>query len=478
MTQAHPRIYISHAWGGESEHIVREVVRVFDDAGLSVIYDKKDLGYRESIRDFMVNLGQADIIIIVVSNKYLHSEYCMFELLQIYDNNRVLDRIFPIVLEEVQIAKSTERLELVKYWEEETKQLEEKIRELGSIANIEGISDDLNLYQTIRNRIARLTAILKDINTLNIQIHRKSDYRDLLAAVKQKLEASTISQELPEEKSYRAAAPNPPATNRKKWSFWPWVVTAAMVIVAFAGFKWWAPGATAMDKETPMEVTREESDMEPALEVRAPEKDENPDVTQPEREASSSDITEQSGRKSPVVKKEVQVIKTNKPQSETITENFSSVPTIGESVSASPEFMEEQPLKPAENNSPARTVDLFIPKQMIRVVLSNTLSSERNREGDEVELTCLDEVKIGPYSVIRPGAAIRGEVTKATSALTRVKGELAFRIKDVRTEDGQWLELSYPEYSDSRRGEVTFPKGTELANIVLKEARLTWTPER
>ena len=182
-----PSIYISHAWGGESEEIVGKIMKRFAKEGISITLDKKDLGYRQSINDFMLNLGAADAIIIVVSNKYLHSEYCMFELLQIYKNKNILDRIFPVVLDEVSIAKSTDRLDLVKFWETQTKELEDKIRGLDSISNIEGITDDLNLYQSIRNNIAHLTAILKDINTLNITLHKQSDFDELFQAVAKKV---------------------------------------------------------------------------------------------------------------------------------------------------------------------------------------------------------------------------------------------------------------------------------------------------
>ena len=110
MTMSNHSIYISHAWGGESEVIVQEIYKRCRKSGLNILLDKKDLGYRESISPFMKSLGQADAIILVVSNKYLHSEYCMYELLQIYENKNMISRIFPVVLDEVSIAKSTERL--------------------------------------------------------------------------------------------------------------------------------------------------------------------------------------------------------------------------------------------------------------------------------------------------------------------------------------------------------------------------------
>ena len=250
-----PTIYISHAWGGESEKLVQKIMHKFAKEGIEITLDKKDLGYRQSINAFMERLGEADAIIIVVSNKYLHSEYCMFELLQIYENKNILERIFPVVLDEVNIAKSTNRLDLVKYWENQTKELENKIRDLDSISNIEGITEDLNLYQNIRTKIAKLTSILKDINTLNIQLHTESDFDILFQAVKKRLDHHPFNQPVTPEAKVADLAANspvasaaassepavtmytPPASPARKKKNWLWLM---LPLVLIAGWFVWS----------------------------------------------------------------------------------------------------------------------------------------------------------------------------------------------------------------------------------------------
>lgn len=185
MTQ--PEVYISHAWGGESDVILKKIVKALEKQQIEVVYDHKDLQYRGSINAFMQELGKARAVILIISNKYLQSEYCMFELLQIYDNQQFLHRIFPVVLDEVQISKSTDRLDLIKFWEEQQHLLESKIRELKSLAHIQGITDDLNLYGDIRKHIAKFTHILKDINTLNISTHYEENFNSLVRQVQQAL---------------------------------------------------------------------------------------------------------------------------------------------------------------------------------------------------------------------------------------------------------------------------------------------------
>ncbi|MCC6753259.1 MAG: toll/interleukin-1 receptor domain-containing protein [Saprospiraceae bacterium] len=182
----HP-IYISHAWGGDSDIIVEQLVRRLEQEKLPYILDTRDLNYKQSIKHFMLQLGKADSVILVISNKYLKSEFCMFELVQIYKNENLHDRIFPIVLEEVKISKSSDRLEFVKYWEDQLEELHSKLRELHSLSYLDGITEDLNLYTEIRNNIAKLTGILRDINTLNIRIHKESDFMPLIGAIRQRM---------------------------------------------------------------------------------------------------------------------------------------------------------------------------------------------------------------------------------------------------------------------------------------------------
>ncbi|SDL61295.1 toll/interleukin-1 receptor domain-containing protein [Kriegella aquimaris] len=190
-----PSIYVSYAWNPESDAIVDVIEKEFQKRNIHILRDKNDLQYKGKIKAFMERLGEGNCVILVVSNKYLRSENCMFELLQIFKNKNFYERIFPLVLDEVKIAKASDRIDLVKYWEYETENLDIKIRELKDLSNIQGVTDDLNLYTEIRHNIARLTNILKDINTLNTNRHINSDFEQLYSLVRQKIDKDLISNE-------------------------------------------------------------------------------------------------------------------------------------------------------------------------------------------------------------------------------------------------------------------------------------------
>jgi len=56
----------------------------------------------------------------------------------------------------------------------------------GGLSNLQGIIEDLNLYTGIRTYIASLTDTLKDMNTLNIDLHCESEFEEMIQAVEAK----------------------------------------------------------------------------------------------------------------------------------------------------------------------------------------------------------------------------------------------------------------------------------------------------
>lgn len=180
-------IFISYAWGGESEELVDRLDTVFQEKGILIVRDKRDAGYRASIMEFMRRIGRGKAVIAVISNRYLESKNCMFELIEIAKNGDFRDRIFPIVLKDANIYKPVPRLRYIKYWEEQIQELDAALKEV-SAANLQGFREAIDLYTQIRNTIAGLVDTLSDMNTLTPQIHSESNFKELLNAISQVIE--------------------------------------------------------------------------------------------------------------------------------------------------------------------------------------------------------------------------------------------------------------------------------------------------
>lgn len=80
----------------------------------------------------------------------------------------------------------------------------------------------------------------------------------------------------------------------------------------------------------------------------------------------------------------------------------------------------------------------------IRVRLDETISSATAEQGQTVELTCTDAVKIGDQVVIPEGARVTGTITEAEAKRRMGRaGKLDFSIDRVKVSDDQWVQLRY-----------------------------------
>jgi hypothetical protein len=161
--------FISYAWGGEREDIFNKIDETLQQWGIRIVRDKRALGYRGSIKEFMEGIGRGNCIIVVISDKYLRSPNCMFELVEIADNKQFHDCIFPVVLSDANIYDPIKRIEYVKHWEAKRKELAKAMKTLDP-ANLQGIREDMDQYDHIRDKISGITSILKDINTLTSEM--------------------------------------------------------------------------------------------------------------------------------------------------------------------------------------------------------------------------------------------------------------------------------------------------------------------
>ncbi len=186
MSNYEQAVFISYAWGEETnerEAIVNQLDRSLQKRGLKIIRDKRDLGYKGLIRQFMERIGEGDCVIVVLSDKYLRSKNCMYELVEVAENKDFINRVFPIVLSDAKIYDARDRIEYKKYWMQKKEDLNKEIASLGDFSNITGISEELNDYDRFGDEFDELTTIFKNMNTLSPDMLREADFQQLYDAL-------------------------------------------------------------------------------------------------------------------------------------------------------------------------------------------------------------------------------------------------------------------------------------------------------
>jgi internalin A len=134
--------FVSYAWGDSTpegrtrENVVDHLCDAAKQRGISILRDKKIFGLGERISKFMQRLGRGDRVFVVLSDKYLKSPYCMYELFEVWrncrqDDEEFLSRIRVYALPDAKIWSPLERAQLVVYWKVESQKLEVLVNEHG-----------------------------------------------------------------------------------------------------------------------------------------------------------------------------------------------------------------------------------------------------------------------------------------------------------------------------------------------------------
>lgn len=176
-------VFVSYAWGGESERMVDQLEKAFAERGLWIVRDKKDLAYTGSIQEFEQRLGRGECIILVISDKYLRSEHCMYELVEVSNNQRLRERVFPIVLADAHLYKALDRLTYIRHWDKQIKELNQAIKKVDTLTDLNAITADLDKYGRIRANLDNLTKLLSDMNALTPETHEGEGFETLVNAV-------------------------------------------------------------------------------------------------------------------------------------------------------------------------------------------------------------------------------------------------------------------------------------------------------
>lgn len=176
------KIFLSYSWKDSEE--ADKICKYFkNDYNIELHRDILDINKWNSIRDYMESLSNMDYMIILISDAYLKSVNCMYEVLQIMRDRNYRDRIFPAVINN-EIYDSINRAKYVEYWQDEFKKLEEKLNYL-SVQNLGKLPEDLKRRQDISSNIAEFLGVVSDMNNPNIndiceEIEKKLDIKNLL----------------------------------------------------------------------------------------------------------------------------------------------------------------------------------------------------------------------------------------------------------------------------------------------------------
>ena len=154
-------VFLSYCWS--DDFVANEIYDYLkSNIDIELHRDKIDIGTWESIKEYMQSIPQMDYIILLISDSYLKSPNCMYEVLEVLRDRDYRNKIFPAVIN-TSIYNPITRANYVKYWQQQYDELNASLQGI-ELQNIGKLGEDLKRRQNIACNIADFLEVVSDMN--------------------------------------------------------------------------------------------------------------------------------------------------------------------------------------------------------------------------------------------------------------------------------------------------------------------------
>jgi hypothetical protein len=176
--------------------LVDEKLNFFGKGRLAITRDKRTLEYKSDIDKFMQTVSTHDYMLSIISDSYLKSRGCMYEVSELMRNRAFNDKLLTIILsksdesfypedkkpEQIKAdVYSLNRFEYIKYWEAEKEKVNKLNSEISDLALKQGLVDEIKQINVISMNVAELIEIFKKSLGKDFSEINQNAFSDLLS---------------------------------------------------------------------------------------------------------------------------------------------------------------------------------------------------------------------------------------------------------------------------------------------------------
>jgi internalin A len=194
-------VFISYAWGDETpegkirSQVVDDLHSALKEDGFRPVRDRDQMHAGDRISAFISQLTRADLVVAVISEKYLRSTYCMFEIYKLWQRSQgdadLLGKILvPLVLPEVKIKDVWERLPYIDHWRAEA----DRVGELERSGRVLSLSPEtfqqLRLVREFAHHVEGILVFIQDIlMPRKLEVHLDDGFQAVREALRRRMGA-------------------------------------------------------------------------------------------------------------------------------------------------------------------------------------------------------------------------------------------------------------------------------------------------
>jgi tetratricopeptide (TPR) repeat protein len=154
-----PSIFISYS--SKNKKIADYIDTIFQKNKITLTRDIRDVAFKESFKEFMQKIRNTKFAILVISDDFLKSRNCMFEVIEFLKEQDFDEKFLPVVLEDVSLDP-VGKTKYLQYWENEYERLKKEAESLKP-EDIVTPAKDLRHYKHISMHIGDFLDKLSDI---------------------------------------------------------------------------------------------------------------------------------------------------------------------------------------------------------------------------------------------------------------------------------------------------------------------------
>lgn len=172
------KIFLSYSHA--NKETADRVYNFFISKGIQLTRDEKDAAAYSDLEKFMDTIRDHDYVILLISNAYLKSVNCMYEVIQFIQEKDYIDRTFPIIIDnDATIFDSSKHIKYIHYWQEEYKKLGDKIKAL-NLTGTSYLHKDLDKIDKIQSNIGEFLYKISKLKCLPLEELENTNYKAIL----------------------------------------------------------------------------------------------------------------------------------------------------------------------------------------------------------------------------------------------------------------------------------------------------------
>lgn len=183
LNQKRPTIFLSYCHDQKSEAVNLENVLLASN--MKVIRDEKSLNYMDNYTNFMKKVRTTDFVLLLISDDYLKSSKCMYEILELRKDDNYKNRIMLVVhssANPIYDVTGKGSVGYVNYWDTKLKELEEAMVGL-TLEESGELGKELRQLRNTKNEIVNFIQEIKKLEVPPLDDLKKNSYLPILQRI-------------------------------------------------------------------------------------------------------------------------------------------------------------------------------------------------------------------------------------------------------------------------------------------------------